>query len=390
MCGLVGIAGKLEYRDEATMKRLLLFDFFRGPDSTGFAALRKDGSVKLAKMASHPIDFFDSKKFQEALSGHTSSVFLGHNRLATRGAVNGFNAHPYQFGHIVGAHNGSLDKSSHEALQDAVGEKFEVDSQAIFAAIEKLGIEETVPLLQGAWALTWFDLKEGTLNFLRNKERPFWYSYEKTFSKIFWASEWPMIEAATSMSAQTYDLYVDRKGHSFFATEVDWWYRFDLEELSSGSIDSRHKPKVKMLKGKEPAPAAASANGYSPFHRTVGTTTTGPTVHGQTTSTTTTTQSTTYSRTSTGGSGNSSVSNVLHLMADRSRPLAGAITKEKFDELAKNGCSFCSADVAYEDIGVTVNTREGYVLCPSCSDNTGHSRVYVTDFDKAKTLALVV
>src|SRR3546814_15939897 len=52
MCGHVGIAGKMELKDEALMRRLLVFDYFRGPDSTGFAALRKDGTHRQIGRAS--------------------------------------------------------------------------------------------------------------------------------------------------------------------------------------------------------------------------------------------------------------------------------------------------------------------------------------------------
>jgi hypothetical protein len=39
MCGHVGVAGDLALKDEALMKRLLIFDYLRGPDSTGLAAI---------------------------------------------------------------------------------------------------------------------------------------------------------------------------------------------------------------------------------------------------------------------------------------------------------------------------------------------------------------
>jgi glucosamine 6-phosphate synthetase-like amidotransferase/phosphosugar isomerase protein len=117
MCGLVGIAGKLTVKDEATMKRLFLLDFFRGPDSTGLAAVRGDGNIHVSKLASHPIDLFDSARFKTALSGYNSKIFLGHNRYATKGKVNANNAHPYHYGDIVGAHNGTLSISSWRALE---------------------------------------------------------------------------------------------------------------------------------------------------------------------------------------------------------------------------------------------------------------------------------
>src|SRR3546814_6662079 len=74
MCGHVGIAGKMELKDEALMRRLLVFDYFRGPDSTGFAALRKDGTHRLAKIASNPLNLFDMKRFSERSEEHKSEL----------------------------------------------------------------------------------------------------------------------------------------------------------------------------------------------------------------------------------------------------------------------------------------------------------------------------
>lgn len=371
MCGLVGIAGKLEFKDEATVMRLLVYDYFRGPNSTGIAVIDKDHtSAKVVKIASHPLDLFDMNKFKEALSGYKSSVFMGHNRAATRGAVNAINAHPYEYGHIVGCHNGTLDLSSVRALEDALDEKFDVDSQAIFAAIAKLGIKKTVPLLQGAWALVWFDFEEKTLNFLRNKERPFWYAYSKEFDHIFWASEWPMIDAALKLSAQGYELHTDpEKGYRFWATPENMHLKFDIEKLRAGG-DAMPKPVAVELNGKAPAPVVKTATaGTSPFPQDRQGSGSG---YGGTTSTTT----------SRGTLHTSMADTLVHLFGNKTAPFAGFITAEKFAEMAKHGCSWCGTDVDFEDVGVSVFERDGAVLCPSCGcGDKGHSRVYTTDLE---------
>jgi hypothetical protein len=257
-CGLVGVAGKLEFRDEALMRRLLVLDYFRGVDSTGMAAIRADDSLHLAKIASHPIDLFDTGKFKAALSGHNSKAFIGHNRAATKGGVNAVNAHPFECGHIIGAHNGTLDRLSWNRLQDASGEKFDVDSHAIFKAIEVIGIDETVKLMEegstsvdGAWSLVWFDLKENTLNFLRNKHRPLWYAYTKNFDRVFWASEHEMIRTATEMSTNPYEIFMNTEGFRYFATQENWLYQFDMAKMRKAT-GGRPKPKVRELKGREP------------------------------------------------------------------------------------------------------------------------------------------
>ena len=374
MCGHVGIAGKLEFKDEGTLKRLLIYDYFRGPDSTGLAALRNDGTVKVAKIASHPLDLFDAKRFGDALSGYNSTVFLGHNRLATKGVVNGNNAHPYTYDHITGAHNGTLETASWRALEEALGEKFDVDSQAIIAGLARLGVEETVAMLQGAWALVWIDTKDNTLNFLRNKERPFWYAYTKNFDRVFWASEWPFIEAATKLCPQGYELYADpEKGWRFWATKEDWWYRYDIDALKKGA-EKRPKPRVKEVKGKEPAPVVTTyTTGTDPFHRRH---------QMMTTTSMTTSLGSTASGTSSNTGGHSSKKketakdNVIHLTGNTKEPLAGYIDKEEFDKIAKYGCSWCQADVEFEEPGVQIFQQQDMVLCPTCACDD-NSRIYV-------------
>lgn len=368
MCGLVGIAGKLQFHDELTMKRMLVFDYFRGPDSTGFAALRSfNREVKGAKIASHPLDLFDMKRFNDALNANASTVFLGHNRLATKGGVNSNNAHPFVFGHIIGAHNGTLDVESWKALEEIVGDKFDVDSQAIFAAIAKVGIEEVAPKLQGAWALTWIDLKDNTINFLRNKERPFWIAFNEDRDHLFWASEWPIIHAAAEMSNHDYKFAVDADGTSFGETDVNVWYRYDIDKLKAGSkepVDGR----VKELKGKEPKPVQtyySGGNKTDPFRRDgkYG----GTTYHG----TTSTTQRQTSSSTK-------STSNIIELFGSKEEPLGRFMDKERFEAIAKYGCSWCQADIEYGEQGVLVVDSDDAILCPTCAGYTKDTAVKTT------------
>ena len=365
MCGHVGIAGALEHRDESTMKRLLIFDYFRGPDSTGFSSLRKDGTVHTAKIASHPIDLFDSRTFDRALSGYNSTVFLGHNRAATKGKVSGANAHPYTYGHITGAHNGTLDMSSWKALEKLIGEETEVDSQALIMAIAKVGIEEVVPLLSGAWALVWFDTELDTVNFLRNNERPFWLSYTKDYKKVIWASEWPMISSATRMAPKhsTYSLAADKDGNTFWSTECDYWYRYDLAALMKGS-KTMPKPRIKKLTGKAPTPVKTYESGvhYGNFPNRAP-----PYGNGALTTYTSPTTTTSLGK----------PANVIDLYATKSRPMGKFLGREEFEDLAANGCSWCgNMEIEYGDVGVTVIESADAIICKRCTYDPTQNRVY--------------
>jgi hypothetical protein len=199
MCGIVGIinaSGRYQTDVPRAFKELLYVDVVRGPHSTGVFKVEKN-KVDWRKAACDASEFFQLKGVGGFLQGIGDVPFLvGHNRWATKGEVVNKNAHPFEEGHITLVHNGTL--WGHRKLPD--GEKFVVDSQAIAHAIRKIGIEKTVPLLDGAYALVWYNAKEKTLNLLRNKDRPLYVlhaadaSWVKEDNMIFLGSEIEMLK----------------------------------------------------------------------------------------------------------------------------------------------------------------------------------------------------
>lgn len=382
MCGLVGIAGKLEYADEETMRRLLVLDYWRGKDSTGIAAVRHgDKSFHVAKLASHPFDLFDMGKFKSALSAHASQAFIGHNRAATKGMITTFNAHPYVFDDIVGAHNGTLSVASHKDLEDAVGEKFAVDSQAVIKAISVLGLEETVKLMQGAWALTFYDATDDSLNFIRNDQRPLWYAYSKEHNKLFWASEYQMIDEACRHSKTELSPLTNERGtFKFFATEIDVHYRFDLAALRAGS-EERPKPKVKEIKGKEAPVVTSTVAWEDPFPH-------GPHSYYKASANSKTTSGTTTSTPGKNGIKKrlepSVADTIIGLVGSPTDPYAGMIKRDDFEYMTKFGCSWCQASVKWGDVGITIYDRDQICLCSDCSRKSvdNQNRIYVPNITR--------
>lgn len=194
MCGLVGAAGEITTAGKKALTILLRLDVVRGEDSTGVALVKKDTtSCAITKSVGEPHNLFRTERFQENFKEELS-VCIGHNRLATQGAVNARNAHPFRAGHIIGAHNGTLlDQTlllNHR--------EYEVDSENIFYNISQEGIVTTCPKLDGAFALTWYNDQENTINFCRNSQRPLHYCFSSNRKTIFWASEKWMLEVALS------------------------------------------------------------------------------------------------------------------------------------------------------------------------------------------------
>ncbi len=63
-----------------------------------------------------------------------SDLIMAHTRKATTGATTVPNAHPFDIGNIIGAHNGCI--SNHTELNTKYDRKFEVDSMHLFGHID--------------------------------------------------------------------------------------------------------------------------------------------------------------------------------------------------------------------------------------------------------------
>jgi predicted glutamine amidotransferase len=150
-------------------EQLLFADQLRGTDGTGifYNTKKGKGSIKSLKAPIKSAIFCDTMQFGEAKKTlfRESSFAIGHNRSASKGKVSMENTHPFREEHITLVHNGTL--LSHKEMKDV-----EVDSHAICHSIASEGAIDTLKILDGAFALVWFDNKEKTLNLCRNSQRP--------------------------------------------------------------------------------------------------------------------------------------------------------------------------------------------------------------------------
>jgi ribosome modulation factor len=164
----------------------------RGFHSTGAAFV--EGHRKrftLIRKTGSPMQVIPTKEFMDANKNWSTSVCIGHNRFATVGAHTPENAHPFEFSNIVGAHNGTLEPRARKILVD--NEKFGTDSEALYHNLNEFETDVVMADMSGAWALTWYDRRDNTINFLRNKERPLHYCFNKAGDVIYWASESMML-----------------------------------------------------------------------------------------------------------------------------------------------------------------------------------------------------
>lgn len=193
MCGLSGMLtnGKLSEFELRQAERLFINQYDRGTHSTGFIAGNGRTAPLFYKTTGHPFSLVSKNVYwRGAKTGFLkdSSFVAFHNRHATKGEVKVENAHPFvdETDKVIGMHNGTLTGvwKGHN--------KYETDSEAI---INLLGENESTPEgitnalkdLTGAYALCWYDTRDGVLRFVRNNERPL--HFLKSFVNLFWSSE---------------------------------------------------------------------------------------------------------------------------------------------------------------------------------------------------------
>lgn len=200
-------------------KRLLEIDTIRGPHSTGVLAVDAQGETTVVKSVGTPWNLYEYKAFDEAMKG-SLCVLMGHNRWATKGKINRRNAHPFEHNHIIGAHNGTL--RSQQLLVDH--KDFEVDSDNIFHSMAKVGVDETISKTCGAFALTWYDSANETMNFVRNDERPLWICESEDKRTVFWASERWMVEVTLDLAGIKHRDAFEPKPGDLFSYPIELAY----------------------------------------------------------------------------------------------------------------------------------------------------------------------
>lgn len=219
MCGLVGVAGDLFHKDIQAFNNMLVMNAVRGSASTGVVAHDLSGDGLYHKDIGDPHRLMDFKSYDKVVNASRYYI-LGHGRLPTQGSVHRKNAHPFCIKHISLAHNGSISYSSKQKLKDAYS--FDTDSEAICNSIAEIGTQRTIEQLEGAWALCWYDQVLGTINFIRNKERPLFYAFSKDRQCLYWASEAYILKACLYRNGIEFD--------SVREFAEDMWYQLQRKK----------------------------------------------------------------------------------------------------------------------------------------------------------------
>ena len=247
MCGIVGLvtgfSNGFTLDETRVFRDMLLIDTLRGFDSTGVFGVDYDGNVEVLKEASNGASFVQTVDYRafDSWICQRGMYAVGHNRAATRGSISDKNAHPFVIeDNIVLVQNGTY-KGDHSHHKDT-----EVDTEAVAHVIhEEPDIEKALQKINAAYALVWYNVKEKTLNIIRNDERPMFIAYTKQGAIVF-ASELETILAACARNGvalksqpyllkenmlNTWTLDNDRNTWSFDNKAIDNKYRYNTDSF---------------------------------------------------------------------------------------------------------------------------------------------------------------
>jgi predicted glutamine amidotransferase len=224
MCGIIGYITTDDktrtLTKEKFMREGLYANALRGMDSTGIMSVHDEFQWAWQKQAVPAYDFIRDKGFIERNTETWCSV--GHGRAATVGKVLTENAHPFKQEDIILVHNGTLRSTYYLPHQCR---DLEVDSERLCYNLSQVAPEDAHEILtkvQGAYALVWFDIRDETVNFARNSERPFHMGVNSAEDLLLFASDGHML----NFIASRFHDYTARPANIWsLGTEVHLKYR---------------------------------------------------------------------------------------------------------------------------------------------------------------------
>lgn len=193
MCGIVGAFYKEAPENDGWIPNdaadiLLTASQHRGRDATGWmypAGKKAVNMVTDNRPANKVVEFLDIPV--------DAPWWFGHVRFATVGSPdNHLNNHPIRHDDIVGVHNGTIH--NYDSVLREAGGRFdpdrEVDSEAIFAAIQHFGAEKGLPKLTGGAACAWVDIGDTSVQYLsRVRSYPLIIAKAEDTGNLYFASE---------------------------------------------------------------------------------------------------------------------------------------------------------------------------------------------------------
>jgi len=249
MCGIFGFAKTNSFQTskqidtlQKVFTNLAEESVIRGEDSTGISIINPNSrrtfksivaSDKIVKHDTWQSNILDRINID-------TTIAIGHVRLATHGEVTKRNAHPFEIGNVLGAHNGVI--YNYNTLAKKYAKDIQVDSEVIFAYLNNMRDTDALEQLEGDYAISYVKDSNRTLHLARESSRPCSLAYWKKARILFWASTEDILRR--SMNAAGLNLKIQ----SLHANKI---YSFDTDRFGGRDAISleEFKPKEKKDRG---------------------------------------------------------------------------------------------------------------------------------------------
>ena len=154
MCGIFGtILKERKKPDLGALRALTMANRQRGKEALGFF----DSNESIFKKATDPMDLLADGDCTEWLdnSSRDSWFIVGHTRFGTRGKNIDANSHPFQYGDVIGSHNGIIQAPNN----------YTVDSEFAIDMLDRheSNYQEALADEWGYWTLAWYDRRHKEL-----------------------------------------------------------------------------------------------------------------------------------------------------------------------------------------------------------------------------------
>lgn len=189
MCGIGGIysaTGKVKTNQVETLFKNIED---RGTDACGISYLWNNADKPIIAKAPICATNFIGRNVVKRMGTKIDWVML-HTRLTTQGSKqNNYNNHPVVRNNIILTHNGVLRNDGQVFKDLGLMRKFEVDTEAILAALHAKGLEYVAEQVRGSISIAWTSKKSNykTMNWFTNGRNPLVIGRLKDNS-IIWAS----------------------------------------------------------------------------------------------------------------------------------------------------------------------------------------------------------
>jgi predicted glutamine amidotransferase len=253
MCGITGVMSAwLDPQELQTFQDLMVVNTLRGKYGSGIVAVPNNAKKDIEHVRyegsgselAHSADFYD-------LTKRKRSILLGHCREPTRGSYELDHVHPHVAGHVIGVHNGTVHKIAGKALDAKAS-----DSKILIERIRDFGVKYALEDVDGAYCIVWIDSQAGTLNFVRNPDRPLTFAYVKGhLGTLYWSSEGAALEYVLSRRCKYDDEIILRKLPAYS------WVSFRLHPNGAINVLDRQDIRPKSAVVALPAPTSVPSTG---------------------------------------------------------------------------------------------------------------------------------